>query len=104
MTKERFKTRVAAYLILKKDNQILLHLRNNTGFADGYYSLVAGHLDGNETAIQAIIREAKEEANIILHPNDLKVVHVMHRTKEIEYIDFFIECTKWSGNIKNIEL
>jgi len=103
MAKERFKLCVSTYLFLEKEDKILLHLRQNTGYADGNYSLVAGHLDGNETATQAIIREAKEEANIIINPEDLKVVHIMHRTSDRENIDIFFSCKKWTGEIKNLE-
>ena len=50
----RFKVVPAVYLIHICMNKILLSLRKNTGFYDGYYSLVAGHIEGNETMTQAI--------------------------------------------------
>ena len=103
MAKERFKACVSSYLFLEQDGKILLYLRQNTGYADGYYSLVAGHLDGNETATQAMIREAKEEANITIAPEDLQVVHIMHRVSDRENIDIFFTCKKWDGEIKNLE-
>ena len=102
--KERFKIYIAAYLILEKDNQILLSKRENTGYEDGSYSLVAGHLDGAETAKQSIIREAKEEAGIVLKSDELKVVHVMHRYRpDREYIDIYLKTSKWEGEIANEE-
>lgn len=103
MIKDYFKAHVAVYLFLEKQGQILLHLRKNTGFADGYYSLVAGHIDGNETSTNAMIREAKEEAGITIKPQDLKVVHVMHRNGDKEFVDIFFQCSKWKGKITNIE-
>ncbi|MFC1841501.1 NUDIX domain-containing protein [Candidatus Dependentiae bacterium] len=103
MKKERFKAHVSSYLFLEKDKKILLYLRENTGYADGYYSLVAGHLDGNETATEAMIREAKEEAGIIISPNNLHVVHIMHRMSDRENIDIFFSCKKWEGTVQNVE-
>ena len=104
MKKERFKLIPTSHLVLLKDNKILLLRRYNTGYEDGKYSVVAGHLDGNETFIQAMVREAKEEANIIIKPEDLDVVHVMHRkVPEEERIDFFIIAKKWDGNPQNME-
>ena len=103
MSKEKSKKHTAAYLFLEKDGKILLHLRKNTGFADGNYSLIAGHIDENETAKQAIIRETKEEAGILIKPEDLEIVHIMHRNGNREYIDFFFSCKKWDGNINNCE-
>jgi ADP-ribose pyrophosphatase YjhB (NUDIX family) len=104
MKKERFKLIPTSHLILVKDNEILLLRRFNIGYEDGKYSVIAGHLDGNETFIQAIIREAREEAGIDIKSEDLQVVHVMHRkaTNE-ERIDFFIIAKKWKGEPKIME-
>ena len=105
MTKERFKLVPASYLVLIKDNKILLLRRYNTGYEDGNYSMIAGHLDGDETFIQAIIREAREEAGLEVSPDNLEVIHVMHRKKETthERIDIFIQAKEWRGEIKNLE-
>lgn len=91
MSKERFKVVPAVYLIVKNGDNILLSLRENTGYMDGYYSLVAGHVDGNEPARFACIREANEEAGMELKIDDLKPSCIMHRlTPERECIDMFL--------------
>ena len=101
--KERFKIVPTSHLILIKDNKILLTRRFNTGWQDGNYSVVAGHLDGNETFLQAMVREAEEEANINLEEKHLNVVHVMHRKSDDERIDFFIQARNWKGIPKIME-
>jgi 8-oxo-dGTP pyrophosphatase MutT (NUDIX family) len=102
--KERFKAYVAAYLVLVKEGQVLLLRRYNTGYQDGKYSLVAGHLDGDETAGQCILREAAEEAGIALKPEELEVVHVQHRrAPDREYIDIYLCASKWGGDVSNLE-
>jgi ADP-ribose pyrophosphatase YjhB (NUDIX family) len=101
---ERFKFFAAAHLVLIKDGHILLLRRHNTGYHDGNYSLVAGHLDGGETAAQCISREAKEEANIIVASKDLRVIHVMHRqVSDREYFDIYLRTEIWLGDITNME-
>jgi ADP-ribose pyrophosphatase YjhB (NUDIX family) len=104
MVKERFKIIPTVYLFLIKNNKILLSRRYNTGFHDGEYSLPAGHLDGNETLIQTIIREAKEEIGIEVEPEDLRLAHIMHRKEpNEERVNFFFATEKWEGEPKIME-
>lgn len=109
MNKKRFKLVPSSYLVLINNGKILLSRRFNTGFQDGKYSLVAGHLNGNESFTQTVIREAEEEANIDIKPDNLKVAHVMNRNEKLnkaglrERIDIFFSAKKWKGKIKNTE-
>lgn len=64
MSKQRFTAPVTIHLFLVKDDSILLFRRYNTGYEDGNYSVVAGHLDGGETVKEAAVREAKEETGV----------------------------------------
>lgn len=102
---ERFTSRVAVYLILHKDNEILLLLRDNTGFMDGRYSLVAGHVEAGETPSEAMIREAKEEANLDIQPEDLIPAMISYRNTPDNptYVDFYFHCSHWQGEIHNNE-
>jgi 8-oxo-dGTP diphosphatase len=100
MTPERFRAVVAVHLLLLRGEEVLLLRRSNTGYEDGNYSVIAGHLDGNETASQAIVREAMEEAGIIVAPANLRFAHVMHRKEAAtadERIDLFFAATRWQG-------
>jgi len=112
MAKERHKIVPASYLVLIKDNKILLQRRFNTGYQDGKYSFVAGHVDIGETFTHAITREVREEAGIVLKTEDLKVVHVMNRDapegavsagENNERIDIFFIADKWEGEARNKE-
>lgn len=104
MAKVKFTMRVAVNLILIKDGKALLLRRFNTGWKDGEYGTVAGHVDGNETIANAAVREAKEEAGIDIREEDLHVVHTQHRISvDAEYIDFNITTEKWIGEPTNME-
>lgn len=104
MNKERFKVIPAVYLILIRDNKILMLRRQNTGFEDGNYSLIAGHVDENEGPTRAVSREAGEEAGIHILPENLRLAHVMYRKKpDEERIDFFFITDVWEGEPQNLE-
>lgn len=101
---ERFKLVTAVHLILIENQKILLQRRYHTGYEDGNYSVVAGHIDGNESVIKAMQREALEEAGIKIKEEDLEIVHVMHRkTPDRESIDYFLTCKKYEGKITIME-
>lgn len=101
---EHIKLPVAVHLFMIKDEHILLQRRFKTGYEDGKYGVIAGHINGDEQILDAMLREAKEEAGITLSPSQLRIVQVMHRKKpEEERIDYFFNCSSWSGNIKNME-
>jgi 8-oxo-dGTP diphosphatase len=103
MPSERFKLVSAVHLFLIREQRVLLLRRFNTGYEDGSYSVVAGHLDGGEPVKQAMIREAREEVGITIAPEDLNVVGVMHRRSEDERIDWFLATSNWDGEVTNTE-
>jgi 8-oxo-dGTP diphosphatase len=100
---ERFTLRAAIYLLLIKDGQVLLLRRQNTGWRDGEYSLVSGHLDRGESVVTAMVREAKEEAGISILERDLKFAHVMQQYDNNEYVDFYFTADRWTGVPENKE-
>jgi ADP-ribose pyrophosphatase YjhB (NUDIX family) len=99
---ERFKIPVGIFIMLRQDDKVLLQLRQNCSFS-GFWGVVGGHLDGNEQVISAAIREAKEEIGVDIHPDDLILKTICHSNKGEEYLQFYFECCKWSGDIKNKE-
>lgn len=104
MSEDRYKVVAAVHLILEENGKVLLLRRFNTGYEDGNYSVVAGHIDENERAHRAMVREAKEEAGIVVKEEHLETVHVMHRRGEDrERIDFFVRAKSWRGEPMNME-
>ena len=101
--KERFKMIASGYLMFIRGGKILLSRRFHTGYEDGKYSLPAGHIEDNETLRAGTCREIREEIGVILHPNDLMLVHVMHRKHLDIRVDYFFTTTKKGLKPKNLE-
>lgn len=95
---------VSVHLLLEQNGLILLSLRQNTGFADGKFSLPAGKLERGESVVSAMLREADEELGIQIKQGDLKTLHVMNRLGiDANRIDYFFGCSRWEGSIVNRE-
>jgi len=103
MPRDWFTMVVAVHLFLLRDGRVLLLRRYNTGYEDGWYSVVAGHVDGGEEIKDAMIREAREETSIVIAPENIVVVGVMHRRSAEERIDFFLAARRWAGEVTNRE-
>jgi 8-oxo-dGTP pyrophosphatase MutT (NUDIX family) len=94
---------VTVHLFFFRGNRILLIRRFNTGYADGQYSVPAGHLDGMETVLAAAAREALEEVGVRIDLQDIEFSSVMHRLNGEERVDFFVKIHNWSGEPFNAE-
>lgn len=100
-----YKTLSAVFPIFIKNTdgkkQILLAKRENTGYMDGMWDFAgSGHVDEGETAIQAVIREAKEEISIEIEAEDVKFAHLSHRVGKNgnrTYYDIYFTIQKISG-------
>jgi len=100
---ERARFPITAHILLLRGDNILMLRRFNTGYEDGKYSVVAGHLDGDETVIAAAVREIEEEVGVQVKPKNIDVVGVMHRKSDDERVDFFLATRNWCGEPVNQE-
>src|SRR4029077_20737182 len=91
---------VDLHIIIRDGPNVLMGLRQNTGFADGMYHLPAGHLEDGETFVDGAIREAREELGIEIQLADLSLVHVMHHSGRL---GLFFSVDRWVGTITNVE-
>lgn len=124
---ERFVLVPAAYVLLRRQaspqpgardadlspetssTEVLLQLRQNTGYRDGFWACAAaGHVEEGESVVEAAVREAAEELGVTVDPADLRPLTVLHRGEPngpaIEQrVDFFFETTRWQGTPRILE-
>jgi len=107
---DRFVVVPASYVFLLRgagdDTEVLLQLRQNTGYMDDHWAAAAaGHVEKGETAYDAARREALEEIGVT--DLDLTFVTSMQRTRGgepiDERIDFFFTARSWSGEPRIVE-
>lgn len=89
--------------LVVRDGSVLLGRRHNTGFEDGSLHLPAGHVEGGESLLTALMREAWEELGIEIDPDNPRLVHVIHHSAGGGRLSFFFEVTTWRGEVWNRE-
>ncbi|QCB93220.1 NUDIX domain-containing protein [Cellulomonas shaoxiangyii] len=96
----------AAYVVLRRHadgtDEVLLQLRRGTGYMDGWWATLAGHVDPGESVHEAAVREAAEEAGVVVAPDALRPLTVLHRFERggpavEQRMDAFFEVTDWAG-------
>lgn len=93
---QRYQNKIIVGVLLIQENKVLVERRAHTGWEDGKYGLIAGHLEKGETLKEAMLREAKEELAIQLQEEQLEFVTCMHFSQE-EYINVYFSTTYYEG-------
>ncbi|KOU50098.1 DNA mismatch repair protein MutT [Streptomyces sp. WM6378] len=96
-------------VILERRNgqtlEICLAERSNTGYADGQLNLPSGKVEAGEDIYDAIIRETKEETDVVIDRAALRLVHAMYfRNPEGETrVGWFFATCEYTGEPVNNE-
>lgn len=119
----RLRLVVAAYVLLLRSpgtaggtgpvedpaaTEVLLHLRQSTGYRDGHWALAAGHVDPGESVLDAAVREVREEAGVGVAVDDLVPLTTVHRTvpgggPREQRADIFFAAHRWTGEPRVME-
>ncbi|MGQ4485409.1 NUDIX domain-containing protein [Streptomyces sp. SAS_281] len=91
---------VGVHLYLERDGQVLLGLRHpDSAYAGGSWHALAGHCEA-ESATACLVREAYEEAGLVIDPADAELVHTVHmvdRPGDSPRIGLFFRARHWEG-------
>lgn len=96
----------AAYVVLRRlgpdGDEVLLQRREGTGYMDGRWAVLAGHVDPGESVHEAAVREALEESGVRVDAAALRPVTALHRFERRgpaveQRLDAFFEVTAWDG-------
>jgi 8-oxo-dGTP diphosphatase len=74
---KRAKLSVVAHVFLVRSGSVLLVRRSDTGFEDGNYGPVGGHLEEGESIRQTAIRECREEIGVEIELTFSKIYGIM---------------------------
>ena len=103
MSRKRPDIQVDLHLVLLRDGMVLLGKRLNAEFGTGQYHVPAGHLEADETVVDGILREGREETGISLSQDDVELIYVMHFRGKSDRLGLFFMAESWSGEIRNME-
>ncbi|MBL7809199.1 MAG: NUDIX domain-containing protein [Saprospiraceae bacterium] len=96
---------IFAVRLILEDKGKLLFLRQ-TKRNGGRYTLIGGNVEEHEFAREALAREAREEASIHVEPEDLMLVHTLHRhklQKNETLLVLYFKATRFSGEPESME-
>jgi 8-oxo-dGTP diphosphatase len=97
---------VGVHLLLFEGEQVLLGVRKNSGWRDGWWHAPAGHLEDGESVRGAMAREALEELSITVEPDHLDLVHTVHHLDADDgkgRIQLFFRPRSYEGTVRIAE-
>lgn len=88
-------------LLIDRGKILLLKQTKPNG---GNFTMVGGTIESEEFAKKTLIRESFEEAGIVLQPEDLQFIHVLHkRNKKSHRIVLYFKAHNWTGHLESRE-
>ncbi|MFB7613156.1 MULTISPECIES: NUDIX domain-containing protein [unclassified Kitasatospora] len=100
---------VAAVIVHDRETQRVALLRRGpkAKFAQGMWDLPVGKSEPGEPITQTAVRELNEETGLVVAPDDLQLVHVIHGARGVEAPNGFLTVVfvahEWSGSLSNGE-
>jgi 8-oxo-dGTP diphosphatase len=100
---DRRRFHLVGWLILRRDDQLLLARRAGVSYAAGHWGLPGGHVEAGETLARAASREAWEEVGVRVDPADLVPVGMSRYVDgDIAGLDVFFTASTYAGDPRPI--
>ncbi|MFH8407831.1 NUDIX domain-containing protein [Streptomyces sp. NPDC018019] len=97
---------IDVHLILRRADDVLLALRRGS-YGHGRWALPCGKLEAGEPVPSAAARELAEETGLVVPPERLRLVHVVHAVRDDgrpgQHLGFFFHVPHWDGEPANLE-
>lgn len=97
---------VGVHLYLERDGEVLLGLRHpDSAYAGSTHHFLAGHCE-QESAVSCLVREAQEEAGLVIDPADVDLVHLVHvrdRPGAPPRMQLVFRARRWRGEPRLLE-
>lgn len=100
---KKMETCLTVELIIQRGRKVFMIRRQNTGYMDGYYAFVGGHVEKGESLKQAVIREVKEECAIDVKEENLEFVCGIRNGKRENYFNFYFKTEVFENEPQNME-
>jgi 8-oxo-dGTP pyrophosphatase MutT (NUDIX family) len=103
---ERICCPMDAYVLLERDGKLLMLRRAPGAYAAGLLCPPSGHVEKDEDAAQAAVRETVEETGVRLRPDQIRCVTVVHHRGpggQTRIGWFFAAESGWDGEPVNRE-
>ena len=97
---ENYKTNVSVCLMIYNNDSVLLLRRSNTSYECGKYEFPSGHIEINETLLEATVRETKEETGLIINIDDLSYCGCVDNNKNGKHLNLLFKTSKYIGEPK----
>ncbi|MBW1597139.1 NUDIX domain-containing protein [Streptomyces sp. JJ38] len=91
----------------ERDRVLLVQRGPNAKFARGRWDLPVGKAEPGEPVTEAAVRELREETGLVVRPEELTLVHVVHGSRSVEaaggYLTVVFAARTWTGEPVNAE-
>ncbi len=95
---------LVGYVMLQRDDRVLVARRSGVEYADGHWALPGGHVEAGETLAVTAAREAAEEIGVLIEPARLEPAGMLRYVDGgVEGVDVFFRTRSWTGEPRPVQ-